>query len=129
MEDKIFRSLFCCWSELSGTTEKYFLQLHCCIKTVLWDPICKECWFFSAPKHTSTEIRDAKPFRLALKYSYPLFLKLCLLAGCQWWNPFGTVVWPSRVDLGFLFGRWFGFLLLLLSPQTIGCAGNAPLCL
>lgn len=86
----------------------------------------QELLFFSSPKHTSTEIRDVKPLRLALKYSYLLFLKVCLLAACQWWNLCRV---GSSVGLGLFFERWFGFLLLLLSPQTTACAGNAPLSL
>lgn len=103
-EDMNFRYIFCCWSVLSGMTEKYFLKPHCCIKTVLWDSHLQGALSISrpfvasvdisvfflpqtprlpAPEHTSTESRDMKPLRLALKYSYPLLLKLCLLAGCQ----------------------------------------------
>lgn len=137
-----FRYIFCCWSVLSGTTEKYLLKPHCCIKTVLWDSHLQGALSISrpfvasvdisvfflpqtprlpAPEHTSTESRDVKPLRLALKYSYPLLLKLCLLAGCQQWNLFGTVGWASRVGFGLVFflkdGLYFFCLFSHPRPQ------------
>lgn len=122
----------------------WLLQLHCCVKTALWDYHLQGelsiCWSSSASvgishcfflPQTSNKLptnfhwnRDVTPERLTSRSNYPLLSRCIAACLC---HLFGTIQWCFSVCLFlFSFKSYFGqHLLPLLSPQTTPHAGSA----